>query len=73
MIEDSLVLTGSKVLVYDNGVSLISNDGKVLGAKFSDVYARILGLDLGTDLVSLDELFDGSNDSNIEVFFLEVY
>ena len=66
MLGGSLGSTNEKSLVSDEGIKLWSNDGKVLGTILGNVYGITLGIDIGTYLVPLDGLFDGSNDVNIE-------
>ena len=48
-----MVSTGSKVLVYDDGVNLIYTDGKLIVTTFGDADGFNIGINVGTDLVSL--------------------
>ena len=45
-------------------------DGYVLGNRIGNIYVITLGIDIGTELGSLDESFDGFNDDNLEVLLL---
>ena len=47
-----------------------STNGNDLVTLLRNVYGITLGLDVGTDLSSLDGSFDGSNDVNLECLFL---
>ena len=64
---DSLGYTDSKLHGSDKGIKLGIYYGKVLSTILWDVHGITLGIDVGTDLVSLDGLFNGSNDDKIEV------
>ena len=62
MLVDSLGYTDGKALVSDEGIKLVSTDGKVIGTIIGNVDKITLCLDIGTDLGSLYIFFDGSND-----------
>ena len=49
------------MLGSDEGIKLVSNDGKVIETILGNVDEITLGIDVGTYLGSLDGLFDGSN------------
>ena len=70
LLGDSLVPTDGKVLCPDEGIKLGSTDGEVLGTILGDVDVPTLEIDVGTDLVSLDESFDGSNNGQVEGLLL---
>ena len=63
---ESLVSTDNKVIGYDEGIKMIYTGGKVLVNIPGYVYGIKLGIDIGTQLGSLDGLFYGSNDGNLE-------
>ena len=50
----------------DEGIKLVSNDGKVLGTIPGNVDVITLRIDIGTDLGSLDVSFVGFNDGKLE-------
>ena len=52
-------------------LQLESTDNKVLGTILGNVDEIIFGCDVGTELDSFDESFDGSNDNNLQGSFLE--
>ena len=54
--------TDGKVLGYNEGIKMVSSDGKVLGAVLGNVYGITLGIDVGTGLGSLDGYLDAFND-----------
>ena len=54
--------TDGKVLGSDEDMKQGHTDDKVLGTIFWNFYGITLGLDVGTDLGSLYESFDVSND-----------
>ena len=60
------------MLGSDEGITLVSTDGKILGTILGNVDGIKLRLYFGTDLgtLSLDGYFDGSNDGNTLVLFL---
>ena len=58
--------TDAKALGSDEVIKMGYSDGKVFGTILVNVYVITLGLDIGTDLVSLYEAFDGSNYSKIQ-------
>ena len=62
--------TDDKVIGSDEGIKLVSTDGKLLVTILGNVYGITLGIDVETDLGSLDGSFDRSNDSNIEGLLL---
>ena len=47
-------------------IKMGSTDGKVLGTKLGNLDVITLGLDVGTELGSLDGYFYGSNDGKLE-------
>ena len=53
--------TGVKVLGYNEVIKLVSSYGKVISNILGNVEGIVLGIDVGTELVSLDVYFDGSN------------
>ena len=57
---------------YDEGIKLglSDSDGEVLGTIPVNVDGITLGLDVVTELGSLDGSFDGSNDGKLEGLFL---
>ena len=61
----SLVPTGGKVIVSDQGIKLRSTDCKLLVTILVNVDGTTLGLDVGTEMGSLDGSFNDSNDDNI--------
>ena len=69
--------TDGKVYGSNEGIKLVSTDGKVLGTILGNVDGIKLGIDVGTELGSLDGFIDDSNDGKSEVLFLckltEVY
>ena len=50
----------------DEGIKLGLSDGKLFVTILRNIYGIILGLDVGRELRSLDESFDGSNDGKLE-------
>ena len=54
MLRGSLGYTDGKVLGYDEGIKMVSTDGKVLVIILGDVDRITLGIDVLTELVSLD-------------------
>ena len=62
--------TDGKLLGSDEGIKLVSNDGKVLGTIPGNVDGITLGLDIGTELGFLDGSFDGSNEGKLEGLLL---
>ena len=69
-IEGSLGSTDDKVIGSDEGIKLVSTDGKLLGTIIGHLYGIKIGLDVGTDMVSLNGSFGGSNYGKLEVLFL---
>ena len=67
---DSLGSTDGKVFGSEEGIKLVSIDGKVLGNILGNIYAITLGLDVGANMGSLDGSFDGFNDGKLEVLLL---
>ena len=60
------------MLGSDEGIKLGSADGKVLGTILGNIYVITLGIDLGTDLVSLNGSLDGYNYGKLEgIFFYD--
>ena len=70
MIEDSLGSTDGKVIVSDEVVKLGFTHGKVIGTILGNIDVIALGLDVRTDLESLDGSFDGASDRKLEVLLL---
>ena len=66
LLRKSLEYTDDKMVGFDEGIKLGYTDGKVNGTILRNVYGNILGLDVGTELGSLDVPFDGSNDGKIK-------
>ena len=66
----SLWYTHGKVLGSDKGIKLWISFVKVLGTMLWNVYGITLGLDIETELGSLDGSFDGFHDEILEVLFL---
>ena len=54
----------------DEGIRIGSTDVKVIGAIHGNLDGIILGLDVGTEMVTLDGSFDGYNDMKLEGSFL---
>ena len=54
----------------DEGIKLGLSYGKVLGAIVKNSYEVTIGLDVGTDLGSLDRSIGGYNGGKIEVLLL---
>ena len=69
-IGDSLGSTDGDVLGSDKGISLLSTDGKVIGTIIVNVDGITPGLDVGTDLDSLDESYYCSNNGKLKGLFL---
>ena len=67
---DSLGYINGKVLGYDEGIKLGLSDDKFLGTILLNVYGIIFGIDVGTEVVSLDGSFDGYNDFKLEGLFI---
>ena len=65
MIGDSLVSTDVKVNRYDEDIKLGHTNGNVFGTILINVDGIIIGIDVGTEMVSLDGSFDGFNDVKI--------
>ena len=55
---------------FDEYIILGSTDGKVFVTILEIVDGISLGIDVGTDLVYLNESFDGSNDDKLDGSFL---
>ena len=53
LLGESLVSKDGKVISSDEGIKLVLFVGEVIGAIPGNVYGTTLGLDVGTDLVSL--------------------
>ena len=69
-IVGSLVSIDDKVLSYDEGIIIGPTDGEVIDTILGNVDGITLGLNIGTELGPFYRYFDGSNDSNLEGFFL---
>ena len=65
MLGGSLLSTYDKALRSEKGIKLGSTDVKVLGTILVNIDGITLGLDIGTELGSLDGSFYGSNDGNL--------
>ena len=63
---DSLRYTAGKLHSSDEGLKMVCTDGKLFVTIPVNVDRITLGLDIGTNLVSLDGSFDGSNDGKLE-------
>ena len=59
------------MLGFDEGIKMGLSDVKAIGAILGDVYGITIGIDVGTELVSLDGPFDGSNYCKLEGLFIE--
>ena len=66
----SLEYADGKVLSSDDDNKLLLFVGKVLGTILGDVHGITLGLDIWTELGSLGESVDGSNDGKLDVLLL---
>ena len=62
----SLEYTDDEVLGLDKGIKLRYSHGKVLGTILVNVDIMSLGIDVGTEMVSLDGSFDASKDGKLE-------
>ena len=58
------------MLGSDEGIKLVSTDGKVFGTVLGNVDVISLGIDFGTYLGSLDGYFDYSNYDKLDLLFL---
>ena len=54
------------MLGSDEGTELGYTDGKVLRIIFGNVYVITFGIDVGSEMVSVDGSFGGSNDGKLE-------
>ena len=70
LLGDSLGYTDRKLLGSDEGIKLLSTDGKMLGTIRVNVYGITLGLDVGTELGFLDGSFYGSNGGKLGGLFI---
>ena len=70
LLKKFLVSTGVKVLGYDEGIKLEFSHGVELFNIPLNVYGIKIRIGIGTDMGSLDESFDGSNDGKREDLFL---
>ena len=70
MLGCSLGSTDGNVLCSDGGFKLGLFEGKLVGTILVNVNGITLGLDVVTELGSLDGSFDSSNDVNLEVLLL---
>ena len=66
LLEDSLVSTDDKVVGSDEGIKLVLSYGNVIGTILINLYGIILGIDVGTELVSLDGSYEVFNHGKIE-------
>ena len=66
MLGGSLGFTDGKVLGYNEGILLGVSNVKMLGTILVNVYGIAVGIDVRTELESLNGYFDGSNYGNIE-------
>ena len=62
--------TDNKVLSYSEVIVLGPTEGKVLDTILENEDGITFRIDVGSDLSSLDESFDSSDDSNLESLFL---
>ena len=58
------------MLGSDEGIKLGSFDGKVLATILENLDEITLEIDVGTEIGSLDEFFDGLNDRKLEGLLL---
>ena len=70
MLGGSLGYNDVKFLGYDEGIKLGSTYGKVFVPILGNVDRITLGIDVGTNLNSLDRSFDGSNNGKLEVLLM---
>ena len=54
----------------DEGIKLVSTDDEVIGTILRYVDVITIVIDIGSELRSLDQSFDGSNDEELEGLFL---
>ena len=66
LLGDSLISTDGKVLGSYELIKLGLSYGGVIFTILGNIYVITLGIDVGTQLGSLDGFFDGSNNGNIE-------
>ena len=59
------------MLGSDEGIKLVSTNGKLLSTIIGNVYGITTGLDVGTELGYLDGSYVGFNDDKLEGLFLE--
>ena len=70
LIVDSMGSTDNKIFISEEGIQLGSTDGNVIGTLLGNVDRITLGIDVGTNLNSLDRSFDGSNNGKLEVLLM---
>ena len=58
------------MLISDEGIKLVYNNGEVIGTIPGNLYLITLGLDFGTDMDYSDVSFDGSSSGNIKGLFI---
>ena len=68
----TLGYTDGKVLGSEEGIKLELSCVEVLVIILGHIYGSTLDLDVGTELGSLYISLDGSNDGNLEVFFIGI-
>ena len=62
--------TDGKVLGSNEGIKLVSTDGKVFGNIFGNLDGITIGIDVGTELGSLDGTSDSFNYEKLEILLL---
>ena len=70
MPRDQIGSTDGKVIGSDEVIKMVLIYGKLLGTVVVNVDVITFGVDVVTELVSLDGYFDGSNDGKIEGLFI---
>ena len=71
MLGYSLLLSDGRVIGSDEGIILGFTDGELLDTILINIDEITLGIDVGTDLVSLDGYLYGSNYGTIQVMLLQ--
>ena len=61
------------MLGSDEGIKLVYNDGKVLRTTLGNVDGITLGLDVGSNMGSLDGSFDDYNFGKLDGLFLKTH
>ena len=70
LLGDSMGYTDGKVLGSNEGIKLVSTDGKVFGNIFGNLDGITIGIDVGTELGSLDGTSDSFNYEKLEILLL---